>query len=195
MRRSGFTLIELIISTGIIMMVIATTMPAFLAFQYKQNLVSAAQAVRDMILETQNLALAPRADVDGVAGKIPGADLYRIVFLSGTIQGYEIDEQSNTTDSSPTWTPVKQGTLPTGISFCSFSNSNLVSTEADPLLETQKGLVYSISQLGKITKPTTSGSLTIVINHKSLTEQEKIIIGPQTGRVDIELSSTPSSCS
>lgn len=187
MRRSGFTLIELVISTGIIMLVVASTLPAFLQFQAKQNLVSAAQSVRDMILEAQNYALAPRPE------KPVGGDLYRIVFLTSDPPGYQIDEYNPTTPDSP-WDTVKIGGLPSGISFCSFSHDELFSGSRRRDVDVNKGIQYSISQLGKIEAPILTVPLEVVIRHKSLAEQERITVGSQTGRVDVELATTPVSC-
>lgn len=184
--RRGFTLIEVIISTAVILMVLAVSLPAFLEFQRRQNLRTGSQLIRDAILETQNYALAPRNE------KTAGADLYRIIFIKGEPSSYEIDEQTNTDPATPSWRMIKQGGLPYRVLLCEFSNDALVSSQPDPLNDAPtKGITYSISQSGKIIRPI--GMSKIWLRQKTLADQEQVIIQSETGRVDIQSAEIASS--
>lgn len=212
-QRRGFTLIELMISTGVILMMLAVTLPAFIAFQRRQSLAIAAQQIRDVILETQNYALAPRGADEEDGGKDAGADLYRIVFVNTSdYQGYEIDEQQVVADQplatqrqNPSWKLVKRGQLPHGISFRCFPSF----TPATPVIftlqaenpvigvasENGKGLVYSISELGKIVRPMpTNGQIRIILQQQALEENYVVTIHTQTGRVDVEPNTDAGIC-
>lgn len=187
----GFTLIELIISTAVILMVLAVTLPAFSAFQRKQNLITASQLVRDAILDAQNYALAPRNE------KINGADYYRVVLLpdlAGDSAGFQLEEQTyndpvrKTIDSSsPAWQIIKGPIqLPYHIRFCS-SVANLPAANLGPT----GGLIYSISQLGKLVMPGVNGptpltgTITIPIQQKgSAREVQTLSIQTETNRID-----------
>lgn len=218
-QRAAFTLIELVISTAVIAMILAVTLPAFLAFQQRQTLMVAAQQVRDLILETQNYALAPRSGEDG-DGKPAGADLYRIVFInSRQSPGYVISEQ--TLDSPTTiWKTVRRGQLPHGIFFLCFPATldpqlqgalpviyTDLTDEPLPASQDDRGLAYSISRLAKLVKvgpvssgtlptvtPLTTGQVKLVIGQQSLNEFYEVIVQVQTGRIDVLPTIDPTVC-
>ncbi len=187
-NRSAFTLIELIVSTAVILLILGITLPAYQEFQRRQTLHSAIQQVRDAILETQNYALAPRgSDGSTSIGKAAGADYYRIVFISAPDPGFRIDEQTNTNLQSPTWATVKRGNLPYSIQLCQADNVIISSTEpTDPSL----GLFYSVSQLGKIIKPLESGQVTVSLKQASLSEIGLVTVQLDNGRIDTSFSSS-----
>lgn len=199
MNRSAFTLIELMVSTGIILMMLAVSLPAYLSFQRHQALISSAQIVKDAILEAQNNALAP------LPTKPTGADYYRIVFIRGTNgadDSYEVDEQQNSLVGNPsglpTWKSIRDGILPHNAGICSVSSPSVVSSKSpltDPNTDTGSGIFYSISQLGRVVKPISTGTLSIVIYQKGSTDQQKIDLQADTGRIDINQLNTPVTCS
>lgn len=196
MRRTGFTLIEVIASVGIIVMMLAISLPAFLEFQKRQNLNLAAESIRDAILEAYNYSLAPRA-ADGTGiGKQAGTDFYRISFDVASPQRYFVEEQTHSGNGAPPTTPstaqwdmkLRTAQLPVGVTYCSFSPLTLSATDA--------GIVYSISKGGRIVggdgkelysnNPVISGALEIVLQHKALAgEGQKIRILPETGQISI----------
>ena len=65
--RSGFTLLELIVTFSILTLLIGTGIPAFRRFGRVAQLDLAADQVKGAILETRALALNPRADKDSAS--------------------------------------------------------------------------------------------------------------------------------
>lgn len=183
-QPSGFTLVELMISTAVILMILTVSLPAFTAFQRRQSLLNAGQLLRDAILETHNYALAPRAGENGQPGKESGADRYRILFIHAASPGYVIEEQQSAV--SQPWKTLKRGYLPRDIQFCDLSAETIYTTE-DPvgIGQSAKGLIYSISGFGKIVGPQTSGNITLTLKQVSLAERARVTINIDTGRVDV----------
>ncbi len=188
-RRTAFTLIELLVTTGIIVLMLSITMPAFLNFQKEQNLQLAAQGVRDSILEAQNYALAPRSG-EGNNGKPAGANFYRFVIDTGALT-YSVQEQSLTTGItaprdylSATWGSILKSTrFVKGVELCSGStDSRLID---DPRF-TSNGIVYSITDSGKIVGPDTKGTFRIVIKQLGVADHKSIEVQGETGRVEIK---------
>lgn len=196
-QRSAFTLIELIISTAVILMMLAVSLPSFVDFQRRQNVITAAHLIRDAVLDAQNYALAPRGAEAGQEGKPAGADLYRLILTNGTAgPGFRIDEQSNSDAFNPTWRQeaVRVGSLPFGVEYCSASPVQMITTSADPTTDRLSGLFYSVSQQGKIVRPTNVGSVTVVLKHRGVAEFQQVVIGIETGRVDVEPVTTAVTC-
>lgn len=164
-------------------MMLALGLPAFSRFQREQDLITAAQTIRDAILETQNLALAPRSDESG-QGKVPGADYYRIVFdYDGAYPRYQIEEQANaTTDLNQVmWQsqPIRQGLLSAQIIY-----------EDTPPVDFGPGqyadqIIFSISKLGKVVYPVTYGNYHIHIIHRSRQTPVTLCIQAETGQMNI----------
>jgi prepilin-type N-terminal cleavage/methylation domain-containing protein len=210
LHRSGFTLIELVVSVGIILMMVAVSLPAFLNFQRRQDMTNATQQLRDGILDTQNYALAPRADIDGGPEKVAGADYYRIVFYNdGNTAKYEIDEQTRdlsgqtvntlasgypTYPTSAYWTPIATRSLPTNISFCRLSDDNLTTTTTPVTADRIKGIVYSISQMGRIVAPSQTGTYTLTIQSGATGKQSAIKVQAETGRIDVAIDTPVVAC-
>lgn len=201
--KFGFTLIELMISTAIIMMVLTVTLPAFISFQRRQALVSAGQALRDVILDTQNYSLAPRSGEGVDGGKQSGADRYRIIFLRDVANpGFDLEEETSRMQNGLSvkgWQRLKHGSLPFGVSYCNFSSSTpSLYTAGDPLAvsEKEKGIIYSIKQLGKIVSPSTADSslLTVHLRQQSLSEKLAVSIDIATGRVDVGAAASGTVC-
>ncbi len=201
MSVRGFTLIELIVTTGLILMILAVTLPSFLSFQHRQILISGGQALRQAIVQTQNYALAPRAPTANSTGIPAGANLYRIIFIpanNGYDASYEIDEQTNMDKTNPTWQTVKKEYLAYGLNFCAFSDSNMISSAlplVDPNQDRLHGIFYSISDYGKIISPVAPSGLWLTIRQNSLVEQEKLMIQQETGSINVDLvNPPPASC-
>lgn len=185
-RRSGFTLFELIISTGVIVVMLAVSLPAFLSFQRRQELLTAAHQIRDGLLEAHNYALAPRgSETSSSEDKPAGADLYRVIFIKANSNAsYYIEEQTNQDITSPMWWLVKQVVLPRSVSYCAYHN-DLMSTSLSPSpADRNKGVMYSIKELGRIISPADL-SQPIVLHQKSGREQATITVNRATGRIDI----------
>lgn len=201
---TGFTLIELLISVGVIVMMLALSLPAFSSFQKEQDLLSAAQLLRDAILEANNLALAPRGAEGGeqsvaslpAQGKVPGADYYRIVFYQdGETAKYEIHEQTNTglTDfSAINWQSIKTGQLPSTVDYCSFDPADLKGSTNQTL--GGNGIIYSIRQFGRVVKPSELGTFKIVLKHQSFSGRKSVEVRAETGQVNIIDITTPVAC-
>lgn len=73
-RELGFTLAELLVSIGIIVLFTAVLLPAFGDFGKRNELTQAGLLVQTKILETKSLALAPRAS--------PGVGISQYVFTA-----------------------------------------------------------------------------------------------------------------
>jgi prepilin-type N-terminal cleavage/methylation domain-containing protein len=180
-RRQGFTLIELLVSTSIIVLMLAMSLPSFITFQRRQNLTNAADQVRDAILETNNYALAPRGS--GSEGeKDPGADQYRILFLPG--ETYQIEEQRYDA-ANPTlidWQSLKTSKLSNRLKFCDLP-AEIQATSST--LGPDKGIIYSIRQLGKIVHPEIGSTITISLGYEGTRTSKDIIIQRETGQVEV----------
>ncbi len=182
--RRGFTLIELIISTAIIMMILTTMLPAFVRFQRDQDLLTAAQKVRDAIYQAQNYALAPRVE------KIGNGDYYRIYFYNEqtdnpTDAGYDIQELQVTTVNGTeinTWQTVQSGRLPRFVVICSVSSSPLIPTKSPIANNT---IQYSITQLGHIIEPHTVDTFFVRLWQTRINRYRDVTINAQTGQVQL----------
>jgi prepilin-type N-terminal cleavage/methylation domain-containing protein len=104
-RENGFTLVELIVTIGIVVFLMALLFPSFRNYERRNNLEQSAEEVRSAILETKNYAMGPRAGAKNV-------DYYKIVFQQGDRE-YSIVEGSD----SGTGTTVRTYSLPTNIKF------------------------------------------------------------------------------
>ncbi len=196
-NRAAFTLIELLITVGVIVLMLGMSLPAFTNFQKEQDLITATQIIRDAILETNNYALAPRGDEDPSGGKYSGADYYRIIFYEDSgVARYQIDEQSNseTNFNQVQWLaqPVRSARLPSSIRFCSFEPTALQASDDNPSIDRTGGIIYSIRSLGKIVKPSETGIFTIVIRHIGLATAKVIEVQAETGQVNV--SDSTASC-
>lgn len=185
--KAGFTLIEVVVSTGIIVMMLAIGLPAYAQFQKHQNVTLAAEGVRDAILEAYNYSLAPRAADSDTTGKPAGADYYRILFLdTASPQQYVIQESASGAGVLPkasSWTDLRKTVLPAGVRYC----ANFIPTT---LPGNQTGIVYSISKGGAIVDATTGKEtyqpLVIRLQHVALPEETRVIsVKPETGQVSI----------
>lgn len=190
----GYTIIELLVSTGIIILMLAISLPGFNNFQRQQQLKMAAEQVRDVIIEAQHYALAPRSAQDTGVGKPSGADFYRTTFIRNNNR-YEISEQSpdasgqltSDADIALFGTLIKSGQLPNGVTFCKFSDPRLVvglneTTGSIP----SKGLIFAISKSGRLVKPSQIGQYRIVLAHQGIRDLRKSVeVQAETGRVTI----------
>lgn len=196
MKHRAFTLIEVMVSTGIIVLMLGVSLPAFTSFQKQQNLAVAADTLRDAILEAHNYALAPRPV--GADGRLADADYYRTVFIhngGAGQQSYAVDEESGFVASTPndlskaTWkTNLRTGLLGNGVVYCGFSPSTLgvTTTSAGQLLP--NGIIYSIGRSGRIVNKDGKevyGTLSVYIRHTGLNEGRRLDIQADTGQVTI----------
>ncbi len=180
--RQAFTLIELLITMGIIVLILSVTLPAFSRFQKEQDLVSAAETLRDALLETQNLALSPRSQ------KPDTGDRYRLVLVpqsADTPASYRIEEQVAFDD--PNWQQVQQVRLSRSIQYHHISYCGV----------SQPQIVYAISQQGRIIEPVMSqagkASIDIVLTSRNLPQSDQRVVEIQleTGRIDIRVQNPP----
>lgn len=72
-KTIGLTLIELVITLGIMVLLLATSIPAFKFFGRASELTQTAEEVRSMAVSAYNDSLAPRQN------KLAGADIYELV--------------------------------------------------------------------------------------------------------------------
>jgi prepilin-type N-terminal cleavage/methylation domain-containing protein len=189
--QRGYTLIELLVSVGIIVMMLSVSLPAYSQFQRKQNLETGAHILRDAFLDVQNYSYAPRSD--SVGEKPAGVDWYRLTIAEGSGL-FKIEEKLNSQDpldpnASPSgqWLTLKQGSLPTNVTVCS-----IVEPAAKSLLNgdnTNQGVIYSISQLGKIISP--ANNFTLRIGYPG-GDAKELTVSTETGQVAI--SELPKQC-
>lgn len=119
------TLIELVVTIGIISILLVAGIPSYNHFANVNNLNQAVEDVKSAILDTQNFALSPQSNKD------PKYDSYQVKLSDGSNNKFNI-YQHNTTGSLPN-TPVKEFTLLSGITFTTASE-----------------IIFSIANRGKI---------------------------------------------
>ena len=192
-QHRGFTLIELIISTGVIVLMLAVTLPAFSNFQKEQDVVTAAQLIRDAVYEGQNYALAPRG-VEAGSEKNPGADYYRVLFYEDQSARIDIQEQTNaelTDFNKMQWQTVKTILLSSFVHYC--VPQTVRTFYSNPASNPSAGITYSISQQGRIINPT-GGIINIGVSRKGTTLEPLTQVQVESGRIDILVSDTIDSC-
>lgn len=195
----AFTLIELLVSLGIIVAVLAMSLPAFSRFQRNQELINSASTIRDAVLDASNFALSPR-DGPGEQGKASGADYYRVVLFTDNKQAhYRVEEQTfspsgllNT--NAFLWKSVREGVLPKAVSYCKFAPPTLEGENATA------GITYSISQLGRAVNlhsftfdefkeqkkpPADTDSYQVILKHMASGDAKLVSVNAVTGQVEI----------
>lgn len=127
----GYTLIEMVVVVGIIVMLTVLAMPQVNGIEEESNLAAAADTVRQAIIDARNRSMAPKSGDDEAK-----YSTYKLVFTSGIsgetvlnstnywpIQLYGITTDCEQVESKPE--PIKKVDLPEGITIDSFSPSDM----------------------------------------------------------------------
>ena len=113
-KQRGFTLIELMVTTSIVVILLGAGVPAFRKFGRVQQLSLGADQVKSALLDTRGYALNPRAERNNTTVNTDclSGSVYSIVFTPGN-SNYQINEGTCV---------VSTGTLPSSISILSASS-------------------------------------------------------------------------
>lgn len=167
--KKAFSLIELMVTIGIMTLIFVTALPSFQKYSYINELDRATDTITSAILETQTLALAPPTN------KNRKHDCYEIRFFAGSYEIWSgifsqnaLDESINLVSSDKP-VLVESGTLPNKVNI-----SNLITAN--------NHIDYSISNQARIIYPAYNISLTF--KHDSYPDKTKnVSINFETSQV------------
>ncbi len=129
--KRGFTLIELVITVGILALLSSMTLPSLRKYQRQMDAKVAAQELRTSILQAQSYALAPRVSY---TGKTPISNYVLYLDRSVLPHTYKIMENYGVVDaggaSLQAEVPGTKHILPENLSFDSFGWVNPASSQA-----------------------------------------------------------------
>jgi len=181
--RGGFTLIELLLTMGIMVLLLAVAIPSFNNYGRYNELYQMAQSIKSEILETKNYALAP-----STSRKVPGGDIYKIVFYSGNNGRYTVCEEPITIIDSG------QCALGSEMNNAAMGSDYTLNIINPPVLTgIPLEIKYSILQSGKITivPILSSGNAMIRLISNRISDTRNyvdITINSQTGNIEINPS-------
>jgi len=184
----GMSLVELLVTMAIIVLLLAVGVPAYRQYGNSNDLEQAAQDVKNALLETKNMALAPASDKPQFV-KIGGEDRPANSYLAlVTRNSNKIDIYVTSTEPTPTGTIcnipdstdaiVKTVTLPASVEF-SWSSAGGQGNFRD------KTLQYLITEQGKLAD-CSANSTTLDIKSTKIGKSKIIKINAETGQVSIE---------
>lgn len=113
LHSKGFTLVELMVTVGIVVLMASLALPNLADFKKQQGLKRTALELRNKILEAQSLSLAPRRDDVGLSG-------YAFGFSSAGEYGIaKVLSRHRSTITNLTDDPqlIEVAILPSGVSF------------------------------------------------------------------------------
>lgn len=188
----GLTLIELLISMGIIVLLLAAGIPAYSNFKNSNDLDQAAEDVKSAILETQNLAMAPdesKSSTVKISGSEYAANTYLISFGNG-------NWWRSSGSGWPTYSYSCNGAQPNNYGIYLASEVLYPQPDANYLVKSFilpsgitfdncKMIQYSIPQAGKIVYPGTSNAV-ITIKSSKTGKSKTVTVNYQTGQVTIQ---------
>lgn len=164
--KPGFSLIELVVTLGIIALLLVGALPAFRQYGFTNEIERAANTLSAAIIETQTLALAPPKD------KEKTHDSYQISFANNN---YEIKagEWDGANKSLKNSLLLKKELLASKINL-SLSNPD------------HNRIIYSIANQGRIIYPSGSLVLTLTLSHSKSSQTKSLFINLETGQVSIK---------
>jgi prepilin-type N-terminal cleavage/methylation domain-containing protein len=160
-KIQGFTLIELLVTLFIIITLAAVIIPKFYNYDKETKLDIVAQEVKEAILETQSLALAPPTTSSNI-------EYYKIIINTNS---YQIDEHKTDNADHPNSQAV---ILPDGVTFSGFTNNSYVDID------------FYVENRGRaqFNPLIASGQATLQLSDESSTKTITII--QETGQVTID---------
>lgn len=164
---SGFTLVELLVTLGIMVGMVAVTIPSFRQVDARREVAHQAEFLRQALYETRSLALAPAAD------KTTGSDGYELRFLSGREYGiFERDVRDTSGKVVASGKTIRTVVVPTGI--------DIVPPGA------VTAMTYLIADQGRLSDPEPpDGRVTIVVSDNRLATTLKLVVSTVTGQVEV----------
>jgi len=178
--QRGITLVEIMITIGITVLMMGVGIPAFRTYQFQNELNNYSENVKDIILTTQNYALAPEYD------KNPNFNSY-ILYFDDSSQSFRIF--SGNCDESGLKQVLEEKNAVKSIAI----DPNLVKIESN-LSEgdRQKVICYGIGSQGKIIYPVDNLDINFTLTHKKISDDKNnvrsIKLNPITGQVSISKS-------
>ena len=163
----AFTLIEILVTIGIIALLLAAAVPSFNKYGRSNEFYQVAQTLKSAIETTQNYALAPRVE------KKEGVDIYGILITgSGSDVGFQYQ--------------IYEGDTNTIIETKNFSNDILTITKP---IGTKIDIKFSISEKGKIISPDNISDIIMQLtNPDSTASGNKLNIDIKTLTGDVEIN-------
>ncbi|MCL5795050.1 MAG: prepilin-type N-terminal cleavage/methylation domain-containing protein [Patescibacteria group bacterium] len=160
----GMTLIELVVTIGIVMLLLLAGIPSYNHFANVNNLNQAADDVKSAILDTQSLALSPQENLnEAVPDQYDG---YIIEFSNTSPEYYIYQVKINSDPLVKNSMPVKVFSLPTGINFGNSQN-----------------IQFSIANQGKIVACSETKRVAIVSDKLTLDNTKNINVNCATGQI------------
>lgn len=182
--KSGFTLVELLVTIGIIVLLMIVAVPNFAKYRNINDLNNAAKLIQSEIYKARNMALAPAVD------KRPESDAYSVDLIStndtqGTIFSMRIWEINQNEDIAPKM--IESINLPKNIAV----DNTAVDLNG---VNNYMNIVYSILGYGRIEQITymdadlvnnLNYSITISSSKVGNDIKKKLTVNKVTGQVSI----------
>lgn len=170
--QAGFTLVELLVTTGIIVLILAAVSISGGQTNAGRRLETAAESIRQGLYRTRSLALAPAAD------KSPAAIGYCFSLsgpTGGPYTGFRISEAAALTGScSATEPTIDQELFPPDVTVT-------VSGDGNP------GIIYAIDGYARITQPDpqATASLSVQLSQPQVKNPISVQLATGTGQVEL----------
>lgn len=150
----GMTLIELVVTIGIISLLLVAGIPSYNHFTNVNNLNQAVDDVKSAILDTQNFAMSPQSD------KETQYDSYSIIISDDSSDNKYNIYQYKSEDGSKNNPPVKEFSLPSGIIFEGYNSIKFSISKQGKIDETCDSKIITIKS-SKLNPPNDTKSITI----------------------------------
>lgn len=199
--KSGMSLIELLVTMAIIMLLLVVGVPGYRNYSYSNDLDQAAQDVKNAILETKNMALAPAAD------KLSTTSVWECLSWGGGWFSHfcvAYGDVSHSADSYMVGIYSQNSSADMGRMIISYASSEITETSpnANSIIKDFKlpssvnfqqwwGIKFSIADQGKITFASAGGpdgdDVVLEIKNTKLSSNNArtITINKITGQVSI----------
>ncbi|MBI4175553.1 type II secretion system protein [Candidatus Berkelbacteria bacterium] len=169
-EQCGFTLLELLVTLGIMTLIVAAALLNVQTSHAHQQLLHAAEDVRLMVYQAHNFALAPEPT------KARATDRYRFQVIVPNV--YRVVEVTSQVPADPVGAVVRTAVLPEGISFTGTGTPGSVALSFD----------FSILDQGRIVAPDPLGQPTAVMSLRRTRppeDQVQLLVQLLTGQVEV----------